>query len=352
MANDTESGERGMPRSEIGFLVLAGIFIVSLVVANMVAAKLFVFSGIVLVVGLIPYPVTFLATDLMCEVYGQKRANTVVFLGFALSLYVLLILKLGEAAPPFEAVNVQHEYEVIFGNSARAIFASMVAYLVAQLIDVRLFHFWKRVTNGRHLWLRNNGSTVLSQMVDSILVVSILFADKMSFEQLVQTIVAGYVFKLIAALVDTPLFYYGARWFRVLIGQGDDVVPKQRRTQRLIIDTALAVATIGAAIALVGVASTWVGATDGHAAIYGWGTTGGLVALVAGFAAIVVGSYGLSEFHRVARASIVLMILGILMASLGVAGQQTATGMGPDIVVIGAVVCVGSAVVALAGWKR
>ena len=98
-------------------------------------------------------------------------------------------------------------YNLVFQNAARVIFASMIAYLVAQFIDVRMFHFWKNLTKGRHLWLRNNFSTVGSQLVDTVLVISILFIGVWEPAQIFQAIIDGFLFKILIALIDTPLFY-------------------------------------------------------------------------------------------------------------------------------------------------
>ena len=114
--------------------------------------------------GALPYPITFLATDLLSELYGRRRANRVVWAGFAASLFALLALWLGAQFPALSDSPVGDEtYNAAFANTWRVIAASMTAYLFAQFVDVRLFHFWKGLTNGRHLWLRNNASTVVSR---------------------------------------------------------------------------------------------------------------------------------------------------------------------------------------------
>ena len=222
-----------MPRHDRIFLFLAAFFIASLLIANIITFKLFSVgmpgdfrlfgqTGVVLAAGIIPYPVTFLATDLLSELYGRKRAATVVWAGFWVSLYVLLVLRIGAWVEPVgtevrSAEEVQALYVGVFGQSSRAIVASMVAYLVAQLLDVRLFHFWKRVTGGRYLWIRNNGSTMVSQLMDTVLVVTILFWGQLSGGMIVQVIVASYLFKLLFALIDTPFFYLGVRWLKPLV---------------------------------------------------------------------------------------------------------------------------------------
>ena len=186
-----------------------------------------------LAVGVLPYPITFLCTDIISEVYGKQRASNVVWMGFVLNIWVALILWLGGILPPEVALDpstgmppdgadgrlffeVQH---LAFGS----VVASMTAYLVAQLCDVHLFHFWKRLTNGKHLWLRNNGSTVVSQLVDTTAVILIthFYAHALPIEageplwpQLLTFIGSGYVFKVTCALIDTGPFYLGTRWLK------------------------------------------------------------------------------------------------------------------------------------------
>jgi hypothetical protein len=226
-----------MPRHERIYLFLAVLFVGSLLIANIITFKLFnvplpgtmtVFGqdAIILAAGILPYPVTFLVTDLISELYGKKRADAVVWNGFIVSLYVLVIIRLGSWVPAVGTdlrtpEEVQALYDGVFGQSSRAIVASMIAYLVAQLMDVRIFHFWKRLTAGRHLWLRNNGSTMLSQLLDSVLVVSILFWGRLPGETILHVILASYIFKVLIAAVDTPLFYVGVHWLRPLVGDPD-----------------------------------------------------------------------------------------------------------------------------------
>ena len=210
-----------MRRYDLIFLVLSGIFLASLVLGNSLVFKFFdvslPFVGIVtLSVGILPYPVTFLCTDLISELYGKKRADALVITGLVVSVYMLGVLQLGRVVPlsHIQDAAIQDHYLAVFGQSTRAIFASMVAYLFAQFIDVRLYHFWRRLTKGKHLWLRNNASTMLSQMVDTVAVVTILFYGIWPMEQIIDVIIAGYIFKLIVALFDTPLMYLGTYLLR------------------------------------------------------------------------------------------------------------------------------------------
>lgn len=238
---------RAMLRHERIYLLLATFFVGSLLIANIITFKLFSVpfpgdmtlfgqGGVILAAGIIPYPVTFLVTDLISELYGKKRADAVVWAGFWVSMWVLVVLRIGAWVEPVgtelrSAGEIQGLYVGVFGQSSRAIVASMIAYLVAQLLDVRIFHFWKRFTGGRHLWLRNNGSTMLSQLLDSVLVVTILFWGQLPGDVIVQIIVASYVFKVLIAAIDTPFFYLGVHWLKPLVGEpgtGEEAVAAGR----------------------------------------------------------------------------------------------------------------------------
>ena len=194
------------------YIFLCAIFISSLVTCNLIANKFVTvdlgFKVFIVSAGILPYPLTFLVTDLISELYGQKKANLVVFSGFVASMFVLLFLWLGGQfnAIPDSIVN-DDTYNKVFQNAWRIIAASMIAYLFAQFIDVRIFHFWKRLTNGKHLWLRNNGSTIASQLVDTTLVVLILFVGVWEPSNIVSAIIDGWLFKMLMAAIDTPIIY-------------------------------------------------------------------------------------------------------------------------------------------------
>jgi uncharacterized integral membrane protein (TIGR00697 family) len=199
------------------FLFLSGIFLTSLVVGNIIGTTKFVnIYGLIVPAGVLAYPFTFLATDLICELYGKKKAQTLVWIGFAMNIFLLLLMSLGHFLPDASGVSgaastFESVYQFMVGN----VIASMIAYLVAQTVDVHLFHFWKKLTKGKHLWLRNNASTTLSQLVDTTSILTILYLannlgpDINSVSRLIELIFASYLFKFFFALFDTPLFYLG-----------------------------------------------------------------------------------------------------------------------------------------------
>ena len=194
------------------YIILAGIFIASLITCNLIANKFVTvnlgFKVFIVSAGILPYPLTFLVTDLISEIYGQKKANLIVFSGFVASIFVLSFLWLGAQfnSIPNSIVD-DFTYNAVFQNAWRLITASMVAYLIAQFIDVRVFHFWKKLTNGKHLWLRNNGSTIASQLIDTTLVISILFVGVWDTNQILSAIIDGWIFKMLMAFLDTPIIY-------------------------------------------------------------------------------------------------------------------------------------------------
>ncbi len=291
-------------RRERVFLVLAGIFLGTMAMLNILGITKFVRLGpLELAVGVLPYPLTFLCTDLISELYGRARANFVVFTGLIVNVIVLAFVWVGDSFPsiafrtpvqrivtlgyvavedgngepvrdpatgaelvrpavpelgpdgelltdeggrpqlrpverftlqpvpggPPEALRLADAdtgqpilrddslFSRIATSTRQAVLASMVAYLFAQFVDVWLFHFWKRLTRGRHLWLRNNGSTMVSQLVDTVCVVFITFwsaiaAGQLTTSQVAALIGGGYSFKLLVAALDTVPFYLGVRW--------------------------------------------------------------------------------------------------------------------------------------------
>jgi uncharacterized integral membrane protein (TIGR00697 family) len=168
--------------------------------------------------GVVAYPFTFLATDLISELFGRKRAQMLVWVGFGMNVFMLLLMSINHWLPNSSGVSgglnlFEGVYQFMVGNTI----ASMIAYLIAQSVDVRLYHFWKRLTKGKHLWLRNNASTTVSQLVDSTAIITILYlagnlGDAIdNVGAVIILILNSYLFKFFFALFDTPLMYLGVR---------------------------------------------------------------------------------------------------------------------------------------------
>ncbi len=269
-------------RRERVFLLIAGLFLGTLTMLNILGTSRFIVLAnyapnsagewilgwgqwadpaqggysFALAVGVLPYPLTFLCTDLISEFYGRRRANWVVFVGLILNIWVMLILWLGGALPQRPVFDTQtglpyvqaldpdnlpgpeittkerlkeldsksYFFYRMRGLAFAAVTGSMLAYLAAQFCDVWLYHFWKNLTRGRHLWLRNNGSTLVSQLVDTtaVILVTHYLANGLpprpngqsEYAWLLTFILTGYVFKAAAALLDTIPFYFAVAWMK------------------------------------------------------------------------------------------------------------------------------------------
>lgn len=196
------------------YLILAALFIASLVAGNLIFQKFFYwdFFGIYtfeISVGILPYPITFLITDIISEIFGKKRANQVVIAGLFATVFVLGIVLLSDTVPAtaWSPIN-DATFHQVFGLTGVAVSASMIAYLLAQLIDIRIYHFWKNFTKGKHLWLRNNASTMTSQFVDTSSVLLLLcFFKAIAWEMFWTLLWSGFLFKVLIAALDTPFLY-------------------------------------------------------------------------------------------------------------------------------------------------
>ena len=208
------------------YLLLAGLFITSLVVSNLIFQKFFYWyplnlkvlgnSLFELSVGILPYPITFLITDLISEIYGKKRANQVVVTGIFASFFSMGILLIANEVPAIKNSPIDDEtFNQVFALSPIAALASMIAYLLAQFVDIRIYHFWKNLTQGKMLWLRNNFSTFSSQLIDTSLVVGLLSVfGVLEWKLFWGLVISGFLFKIIIAALDTPLLYLFVGIFR------------------------------------------------------------------------------------------------------------------------------------------
>ena len=197
------------------YMILTAIFIASLVTCNLIFQKFFTWPSLgipnfALSVGIIAYPVTFIVTDLISELYGKRRANQVVLAGFFASVFTVVLVYVAMAVPTADISPLDNvTFEKVFGLSGPAFFGSMLAYLTAQFIDIRIFHFWKRLTEGKYLWLRNNASTMCSQLVDTSVILLILCsAGVIPWESFYSLLWMGWMFKVFVALIDTPIIYF------------------------------------------------------------------------------------------------------------------------------------------------
>jgi len=220
-------------KAELLYLILGSLFITSLVTSNLIFQKFFHWNPLGLFrfelsVGIIAYPVTFLITDIVSEVYGKKRATNLVIAGVFASFFALFIVMVSTVAPATDWSPLSdEEFRKTFSYTFIAVGASLAAYLAAQFIDVQVFHFWKKLTRGKYLWLRNNLSTFTSQFIDTFTVLSLLCSfGVIPWELFGMLLANGFLFKVMMALFDTPLAYlgvYGLRRYFKLSGTGAEL---------------------------------------------------------------------------------------------------------------------------------
>ena len=188
-------------------VVLATLFATCLLVANIIAVKLVSIGGWVIPAGVIAYPLTFLFTDVITELYGRRIASRVVWLGFGANILMVVLVFCGMLLPPAPFWEGQPAYESILGMVPRIVLASMIAYLISQHHDVFAFHFWRKKTKARFLWLRNNASTMVSQALDTGIFITVAFWGLVPTGILANMLVSQYIIKLAIAACDTPLCY-------------------------------------------------------------------------------------------------------------------------------------------------
>ena len=194
---------------------LFALFIASMVIVNVLGTKITTIAGVRVSVGIFFMPLLFLITDIVGEVYGRKEATLFVNYGTIMLVFLFLMMNLCIAVKPNESWHLQPEYKAVFGSSLRMTLASLISFVISQHVDVFLFDFWKKVTKGKHLWIRNNASPITSQLFDTILF------DFIAFWHINETYTAGFLFtiiipywlfKVVFALLDTPFCYWGVRW--------------------------------------------------------------------------------------------------------------------------------------------
>lgn len=194
-----------MKKTEQNLQILIGIFVVSLIVANIVSAKIVSFWGLVIPAAIVAYPLTFLITDVIGEIWGKEMANRAVKIGFICQLVSLVLIGLSILLPVAPFADNQAQFVGIMKSSFRVVAASLVAYLVSQSWDVWLFHKLKEKCNGKHKWLRNNASTLTSQMIDTAIFITIAFWGVVP--NICVMILSQYLIKAVYALLDTIPFY-------------------------------------------------------------------------------------------------------------------------------------------------
>ncbi len=208
------------------FVVCAAVFLTALVVAEATASKFFTafelpftinilgqqFTSVIMTAGVIAFPITFIVTDLMNEYFGKKGIRFVTLVGMVMIIFEFALLQIAMAVPTASISPVPEEaFNTVFGASGRVIFGSLVAYVIGQFADITLFHWLRKLTQGKHLWLRATGSTFGSQFLDTFIVLLVAFAGQLSFQEIIAITLFNYGYKFIIAVLITPIIY-AAHW--------------------------------------------------------------------------------------------------------------------------------------------
>lgn len=209
-----------LDRRVLLFLFLLGIFLTSLLVGDIIGGKLtevhLLGQTRIISVGMIPFPITFLLTDILNEFYGKKAARTVTMVGFFMVLFTYGLI-LAAAALPWAGLTrdanwtgmTEASFQSVFLSSQRILLASMVAYLLGQFLDIGVFHLLKRLTSNRFLWLRATGSTLVSQLIDTFVIQLLAWSGTLSMGKLFELVATAYVIKILVAIGLTPFLYAG-----------------------------------------------------------------------------------------------------------------------------------------------
>lgn len=192
-----------------GVELAVGVFAALTVLANLIAVKTIAFGPFIAPAAVLVYASTFLLTDILSELFGKEKARLAVWTGFIANLVMLvsILIAVRWSASPVMDPGLATSFDAIFGFAPRVIAASMVAYLVSQHHDVWAYGFWREKTGGRHLWLRNNASTMASQLIDTAIFISLAFYGIIPNSILIQMMVGQYAIKLLIAALDTPFMY-------------------------------------------------------------------------------------------------------------------------------------------------
>ncbi len=197
--------------------ILLTIFVSAIILANILGSKITTIFGITTSVGIFAYPLTFLVTDIIEEVRGKKVAKNLILTGIIALIISFVLVLIGINMPPASFYQNNEAYTKVFSNSLRIILASFVAFMLAQTHDIWSFEFWKKKTKGKFLWLRNNLSTIISQLIDTTIFTFIAFyqiTPGFTFQKIITMIIPYFLLKVMFAVVDTPFVYLGVKWLK------------------------------------------------------------------------------------------------------------------------------------------
>ena len=206
-----------MKKIELKTDILLGFFVCALILANTLGNKITTIFGVRVSVGIFFIPILFLITDIVSEVLGKKKAQEFVYISIFVLIFTLIMMYIAIKMPPNETWGNQEAFASVFSSNLRMIIASVIAFIISQFHDVWVFNLLKKKTKGKYLWLRNNVSTIASQFIDTTIFMFIAFYKinpGFTASFIVSLIIPYFIFKVVFALLDTPLCYLGVKWLR------------------------------------------------------------------------------------------------------------------------------------------
>lgn len=210
-------------KRELVYIILAGIFITNAIVAELIGGKLIQIGPFVMSIGIVPWPVVFLTTDLINEYYGRSGVRKLSLITASLIAYAFVVLFFAITIPAAKGISPvsDEQFYAVFGQSMWIIVGSIVAFLFSQFVDVSIFWLLRDKTGGKMIWLRSTGSTIISQLIDTFVVLGIAFwlPGKMTTAVFLNAALTGYTFKLIIAVALTPLIYIGHSAIEKYLGE-------------------------------------------------------------------------------------------------------------------------------------
>jgi uncharacterized integral membrane protein (TIGR00697 family) len=215
-----------MDRKQRVFIFLTAFFVAALMTGDFVGGKFFVLFGRNFSAGIVPFPLTFVLTDVVNEFYGTHGARRLTYAGLAAAVFVWIVINIALALPTSPDSPIPDAvFRGAFGTSSRLYVASLTAYIIGQLLDIAIFQFLRKTTGHRLLWLRSTGSTVMSQIIDSLSVSFVFLVGTKPLGFIVANAANNYVGKLAMAVLLTPLIYLGHAVFRRVLHMPEKDTP-------------------------------------------------------------------------------------------------------------------------------
>lgn len=203
------------------FVIVLALSVASILISNVTSIKIFNLGKIVLPASALLFPITYIMGDVIAEVYGFKKAKLVIFIGFLCNAFMVLYFQIAIKLPSANTWKLQESFEAILSTTPRMFIASLSAYLIGSLSNAYIMQVIKKITKGKHLWIRTIGSTIVGEFLDTIIFSTIAFVGNIPFNVLVTMMVCQFLWKVLYETISTPLTYYVIKKFKIIENYND-----------------------------------------------------------------------------------------------------------------------------------